>query len=221
MCAACALPPAVRAELRRLHMRGTSLREIAAVAGSKGYPVGRDTLHRHIREHLAPVDDEETTGDSFEAALAVAVATGLRGWHGLAEKVAHALDDLGAHDAALIVQAVVPETMQKALKNLPTTSPARELLEAQCLARAVNRVLSRPSPAHAALARDLHDALRDEGADDLADAFLDVVERASRLSVGEGDESPSDSQSRSGAVAPPAAGSRPGPPSTTSTKESA
>jgi hypothetical protein len=203
-------------------MRGTSLREMSATLGSQGHPISKDALHRHIREHMAPGEDasEAVASDSFAAALAVAVARGLRGWPFLANRVAEALDELGAHDAAVTVQAVVPEMMRERLSGLATTSPERELLEAQCLALAVNRVLSQPGPGHADVALAIADAVQDEGADELADALRECAERAC-LSVGEGHESPGDSLSRSGAVGPTSAGSRPGPSSTTSTKESA
>jgi hypothetical protein len=221
MCAACALPPAARAELRRLHMRGTSLREIAAVLGSQGHPVGRDTVHRHIRDHLAPVDQfEEAAGDSFAAALAVAVTSSLEGWPDLAGRVAVALDNLGAHDAALTVQAVVPERMRTALAGLAATSPERELLEARCLARACGRVLHRPGLGRVEFAQELAAELDAEGADDLAESVREVAARASNLVSGEGSGSLSDPTSRSGSGTG-SRGAAPGPSAAQRAEESA
>jgi hypothetical protein len=218
----CALPPPVRDSIKRMRRDGMVLRDIAAALVAEGHAVSKDTVHRHLRVCVAPPDVVAPEADdrSLLTALCVRDRLYMRS-HGLADAISLDLHDLGLVAEAQIVQSAACESMRTALSAVPVGSSAGELLEARCLALAVNRVLSRADPGHADIAHAIADAVQDEGADDLADALRECAARASRLSVGEGAESPGDSTSRSGAVAPPAAGSCPGPSSTTTTKESA
>lgn len=134
---------------------------------NQGRPVGQDslTLMRHLRKCVG-IDETEVEAPQVGAALvAITVAAVLERFPSLAGECAHLLANAGLHEAALIVQATIPETMRQALIST-AGSPAGELLEAQVFAKACRNVL----PGHATVVREIAADLTRQGAQDLADA---------------------------------------------------
>ncbi len=107
ICAACALPSAVRRDCEdRLQRRGLSLRAVSAHAADLGYTVGKDSFATHLRQHLGPNSRADTdvpvTGGSA-ALVALAARDVLAGWPSLAARLAQRLDDDGLGQEARIV----------------------------------------------------------------------------------------------------------------------
>lgn len=190
ICAACALPAAVRSDLRQMNARGVSLREMSSRLRDDGYLVGKDTLHRCLREHTAPPDDHDRTGDDLGLIVAVIVADVLRfRFNGLADSIAVALHEAGATQAAKIVQTgAVVEMMRTALDDLPAGSPEHLLLEARTLIWAMKCTLVRSDPS---VCVDLAGELTRLGADDLAAAVLTLAQRSPQDSPAGGGSSTS------------------------------
>jgi len=212
----------VRDSIKRMRRDGVVLRDIAVALAAEGHAISKDALHRHLRACVAPTEIVPADADDRSLLTALCVRDRLyMRWHDLADGISLDLHDLGLVAEAQVVQSASCKSMRTALEAVPAGSTAGALLEGRILARACGRVLHRLGPAYAAIALELADELAAEGAHDLAAAARDAAAKASGLSVGEGHESPGNSTSRSGAAAPSAAGSRPGPSTTTSTKETA
>ena len=174
LCKACSLPTAIRGEIARRARAGESLRSISEYVVNEGHVLGKDGVAGHLKHSGI----EHRTGDDSpkvpSVLLAVMVAEVLAVWPNLAQKLADRCSECGLTTEADIINGSIPETMQRALAA-STGTPAGELLESRCLAKAIRAVLSK---AHPAAARDLADDLRSQGADELADSLLFLADRA-------------------------------------------
>lgn len=149
------------------------MRTVADEVTDEGWPVNKDVLDRHSR-HLEPADDlPREQGDPSSAGLTVAavVARRLTGWPSLAAEVAAALRSEGLTQAADTLIATTPESMRATLAAAAGT-PAADLIEAVAVAEAMRATFG---TAHPQAARALASACREQGADAVAGALLDLA----------------------------------------------
>jgi hypothetical protein len=153
------------------YRRKVPVRRIAADLAASGHTISPATVHKHATRCLVPADDFDTTDPLL---MAVVVRNALNGWHFLADKVAVGLAEVGATEAAAIVQSVVYDSAKTALDTIPRDGMAGWFMEAEALAFAVRQLVLEPGGQD--LARRLAAAIRDHGADALADAYIEVAD---------------------------------------------
>lgn len=178
-CKACRAPAAVRDTITELHARDVPYRSMATELEALGYPILRDALYRHCRDHLP--SRELLAADLPKAAaeratgvlVATIVAKAFEGWPGRAGRAAAFLRAEGLHEAAdaLFTAADIPDSMRAGIRA-GVGSPASELLEARVLVRAVRRVLG---AGHPEVGHELATVCRALGGDDLASALDDLA----------------------------------------------
>jgi hypothetical protein len=178
-CTACRLPGDARKLIEDLSRRKVPVRQIAAELAATGHTISPSTVHKHARNCLLPADDFDPTDPLL---LAVVVRDVLKGWYGLANRVAVALARVGATEAAAIVQSVVYDSAKTALDAIPADGVAAYMLEADALAFAVRRLVVQPGGLD--LAHRLASEVRDLGAEALADAYVAVAEQAAAAKDG-------------------------------------
>jgi len=118
-CSVCSLPVLVRLQVVELHRRQQPLRLIAAAVSEAGYPVHRDAIHRHLREHI-DLQPEPDPGDlpARIAALVDGAASELGSWPSLAFKIAQRwLNDGAEQEAKRLVSQAVPVVMLQRLQQ--------------------------------------------------------------------------------------------------------
>ena len=155
---------------------GESFRSIAKWLTNSGFPIGHDSLMRHLRQCVGLDDVLESKSPQVGAALvATTLADFFASWPSAAGECAQLLERAGAHEAAMILQSGVPEMMREALGST-AGSPAGELLAARCLAKSCRAVL----PGYPAAVQELAEDLDRRGADDLAEGVLSLIVRGTR-----------------------------------------
>lgn len=173
-CATCKLPTSVRAEVARLARLGESPSAISRYVVDQGHGIGRDGIGRHVRQCLSV--DEPDGSDPLSRSVLTARTVGwvLRDWPSKLDSIASGLIENGLSTEADAVLAANPDHMRKALAAVAGT-PAEELLAARALGLACARVLG---ASHPEAARDLAQALADQGADRLAADLLHLADKA-------------------------------------------
>lgn len=178
-CSICALPHAVREDVKRQRREGVTLRGIAASLAAEGHLTNKDALHRHLSACVAPLDLVPPDADDRASLVAVIVRAALHDrYHRLADQIALELHDQGLATEARIVQSAACEMMRSPLPALPAGSPAAELLLAQVLAQAVGNVLRQPSDHYRRLGTEIAAECRRLGSEPLAQDFDFLAARA-------------------------------------------
>lgn len=176
------MPVAVRGEIAQRARAGQSRRSIAEWCTNQGFPVGKDSLGRHVNDCVGLEEhDPDSAPEVATVLMATIVADTLAGWQHISSRIATRLNECGLTDEAEVVLGNLPESLRRPLNSADEdASPAAELLAGRLLAGAVARVLSR---SHPSASLDLAADLDRHGATDLADSLRFLAAEAATQSV--------------------------------------